>query len=380
MKFTLADIPPRILVRPNTQDGIQNFGEGNVYPQITENAIKASGRATQCTNIFGRFVRGKGFALPFANVIVNRRGLTVDRLHRMMVECYKKHRGFSAHINYNMLGQVTEINPVPFRENRLGEEDEESGTVDLILRHPDWGREIKKTFNRDLLLDYDVYNPDIEAINIQAESAGGFPAWRGQIFWWSANGFGKYPESSIDPVLEDVISDYDTKVFRGNNITTNFLASHIFEVNEFESEDSRKRFADNLKGFQGAKKTSKILVLENKPGADSNVKVHKVDIQKMDDMFEKTEISVKDSIRNIFLIPPVLCSDLVSGKMGTAQEIQDAFAFMNSNTSDDRLIFEEVFSQLFKNWHDPSVIPASFQVAPLSFTDATTTINTTSGN
>lgn len=377
MKFNLTEIPQRILVRPNPQDEIQNYGDGNVYPQITDNAIKGSGRATQCSNIFGKFVRGGGMAIPFYKTVVNRLGLTVDKLHRKIVDDYKKHKGFAIHCNFNMLGETISLSHVPFKECRLGLEDE-SGQVRTIKHHPDWGRETSKNFMRDKLISFNVYNPDPVVINAEAEEAGGFAKYKGQIFYYGADGTLNYPESSIDPVLEDTVSDYEGKQFRLNNITTNFMASHIFRHPPFETEPERRSYLANLKKFQGGKNGSKIFDLEESDPNNSFFKVDKVDIQDMDGLFKETEDSVRESIRSNYMLPGILASDLIAGKLGTAQEMKDAYDFYNSITADDRMIFEEVFTELFAHWYQPNINPDNnYQTIPLKFmgTIPTTTTN-----
>jgi len=364
VKATVAEVQSRLCVRPNKQAGIQNYDIDNAYPQRIRNAIKSSGRTTQCVNIYSRFIRGGGFKDPFFKVLVNeKKRLTVDKLHRRLVFDYARFKGFAMHLNYNMLGKIVSIDHVPFEELRLGLEDD-FGVVSKIVHHPDWARETG-SFKKELITGFDVYNPDPEAILSQAEAAGGFHKYKGQMFWWSANGLWKYPEASCDPVLEDVVADDESKQFRLNNISTNFLSPTMFEVDEFEDDNDEKDFKKAIEEFQGARKAGKIFLSQKLKGG-GGVDVKKMEVQSMDGLFEKTENATRESIRSNYMMLPVLLGDLVAGKLGTAQEIKDAYTFTNSIVVDDKMIMEETFSDLFVHWTQENVT-TDYTVTPLQY-------------
>ena len=205
MRASIADIAPRLGIKENKQQGIQNYDIDNCYPQRIRNAVKSSGRTMQCTNILERFIRGNGFAIPFYKTVVNNAGLTVDKFLRKVVRDYVLYKGFAVHVNYNMLGEIVSMTPMPFEESRLGIENEK-GSIELIKHHPDWARESSKQFKKELIIEFNVYNPDKEIVLQEADLAGGFSNYKGQVFWYSPYGM-KYPEAFCDPVLEDVVSD-----------------------------------------------------------------------------------------------------------------------------------------------------------------------------
>jgi hypothetical protein len=363
VKSNVIEIESRLIVKPNLQDGIQNYDVDNGYPQRIRNAKKSSGRTTQCVKTYFRFVRGTGFPDPFFKTVVNKKGLTIDKVHRKVAQDWVLFNGFAMHFNFNLLGEIVSIDHVPFEELRLGLEDEETGKVKVVKHHPDWARENGK-FKKDFITEFPIFNP--ANVIAEIEAADGIENYKGQILWVSNNGW-KYPEASCDPVLEDVIADDEAKQFRLNNISTNFLASHIMEVGEFENEDEEEELLESVENFQGGKKAARILVLQKK-GPEKSFTLDKVEINDMDGLFKETEDSVLDGIRRNYMIPAVLLSDLIAGKLGTAQEIQDAFAWMNSITSDERMMFEETFTDIFKYWHEANANPAGdFSCGELRF-------------
>lgn len=364
-KPTVTEPESRMTVKPNPQFGIQNYDVDNGYPQRIEKAKKASGRTTQCLNVYNRFVRGAGFADPFYKTIINdKKKLTVDRLHRAIVADFCLYRGFAIHLNFNALGQIVSMDHIPFKELRLGLEDELTGVPSVVKHHPDWTKESGKQWKSQLITEFSFFNPT--QILDEVIKLGGLDRSKGQVYWWSANGW-KYPEASCDPVLEDVVSDDETKQFRLSNISTNFLAAHILEINECENDDERDAIDNMVTDFQGGKKGGKFMILEKK-GTETTFNLQKVEPPDMDGLYQKTEDAVKESIRSNYMIPPVLVGDLVAGKLGTSQEIQDATLYFNTITSDDRMIFEEVFTELFKHWHiENANADDDFAIMPVKF-------------
>lgn len=364
-KPTITQVESRLAVKPNLQYGVMNYDVDNGYPQRIEKSKDASGRTTQCVETYVSFVRGMGFKDPFFKTIVNeKKKLTVDRLHRKLVEDFCLFNGFAIHVNFNALGQIVSMDHVPFKELRLGLEDENTALPSVVKHHPDWTKESSRQFKQELITEFTFYNPT--EIPDEVIKQGGLDKFKGQIFYWSKNGL-KYPKASCDPVLEDVVADDESKQFRLNNIATNFLASHILEINECENDKERDEIDEQLQSFQGGKNGGKIFMLE-KRGEKPSFTLAKLDPPDMDGLYEHTEDAVKESIRSIYKIPPVLVGDLVAGKMGTAQEIQDATLYFNTVTADKRMIFEEVFTELFKNWHQQGANPDNdFSITPLKF-------------
>ena len=143
-------------------------------------------------------------------------------------------------------------------------------------------------------------------------------------------------------------TDAKTKLFKYRNVSTNFMASHFIEVNEFESDEERNEFENQLADFQGADDALKMMLVERKATEESAIEIKKVDIQNVERLYEYTETSVRDSIIRNYLIPPVLLLQ-TAGKMGTSKEILDAVNYYNGVVDYEQYIIEESFTDLFKN-------------------------------
>jgi hypothetical protein len=366
MKSNLPRVEPRITVKVNKIDNIQNYDIDNNYPLRILDIIKASGTAKNCSNRFAKFIIGKGFKdSKFYQARVNRKRQTVDKVLREVVRDYSKLRGCSFHINFNALFQVNEVTPIPFDHCRLGLPDD-NGYVGKIAMYDDWGCRKRNKIDKEKIQFIDRWNPDPDVISSQVLKAGGWDKYNGQIFWYSADG-DCYPEAVIDPVVEDGVSDHSIKEFRLRNATTSFMPSHIIEYPyEFESEEEEQNEKQNWEKFQGTKNANKLMLLQN-PNPDKKINVIKVDWQDTDKIFQVTNDTVKQSIIEAYGIPPVLANIQTPGKLGTAQEMQDAYLIYNSVTEDDRLIFEEIFKEIFSIYRNPINQTGDYSIIPLSF-------------
>ena len=356
MKPTLTKVEKRISVRENKTDGILNYDIDNAYPQRVKNIVNASGTGTLCTNLFAKFIFGGGFNnKDFYKQIVNSRGLTADKLARYTARKLSLFNGCAFHVNYNMNYQVIEVNPIPFEHIRFVDVSDKKH-IGMLAVYDDWGRERSRLIKRDDIDYIDVYANNPDAIEAQVQKAGGWKNYKGQILYSTPDN--EYPLAPADSILEDIQTDSKSKIFKFRNITTNFMASHFVVVDEFEGSDDKEKdeqlndFIENLNDFQGSEDALKMMVIQKKAGSENSFDIKKVDIQDVDKLYEYTEQSVRDNIIRGYLIPPVLLNS-VPGKLGTSKEIEDATAYFNGVTYESRLLIEELFTELFKNFATP---------------------------
>ena len=362
MKATITDIEKRIVTPVNKTEGIINYDIDNGYPQRINTILNSSGTGSLCTSIFGKFLYGGGFLQEALSktIVSPAKKMTANKLLFKTGKSISKFNGFAIHINYNALYKKTSFNYIPFQDIRFTTQDNED-FPNMLAIYNDWD----KTRNPKIVkanIDYiNFYNPDPEAIQEQVEAAGGWDKYKGQVYYWSVDGM-EYPLAPSDSVLEDVQTDSHAKIFKFRNITTNFMASHILETNEFVDEIEKEQFLDNINTFQGSDDASKILLLE-KSTDESSFVLTKVDIQDIDKLYQFTEESVRDNIIRNYLIPSVLLL-ATPGKLGTSNEIQDATAFYNGVTEDFRNVIEESFSELFEN--SMFIVEPEFKIIPVA--------------
>ncbi|WP_147387902.1 phage portal family protein [Pelobium manganitolerans] len=363
----MADIEPRILYKENTSYGIVNYDVDNAYPTRVREMIAASGTASKCWDRYAKFIEGQGFADPvFYKSIVNRKRLTMDKLLRKFAKDLAMFQGFAVQINYNLLYEPCEFNIINFEDCRLPSEENEE-RQGMIAVYDDWAKRRRRQIKKDDIIWYDLYNPDAEEIEKQIEKAGGFSKWKGQVFWYSADGF-EYPLATCDAVLEDVDTDAQIQTFRNNSVRSGFLDHMLFvQKGKFESETEKEEFKQDLKTFQGAKKSTQIMLVEVE---DENEvpELKPMPSTDADEKFKNTNQTTKESIIEGFGIPPVLLNQLVPGKLGTGTEIADAVNFYNLQTVRERILMEETLRELC---HRASFVPVpkadNYSITEISF-------------
>jgi hypothetical protein len=337
----------------------------NLYPQRLIDIVSDSGTAKTCLFMYERFVMGNGAKdIDFYKAKVNDKGLTVDQLYRHVISGMGMFSGFALHFNFNALGQITEITPINFEYCRLGINENEG----KIAVYDDWGKTKRKTFKKTDVVYIDSFAP--EKVLRQIEAAGDIQDYKGQILYGTREGL-NYPLAGYDAVLEDMITEAQTKRFKANTSAKNFLASHILitgkeEVPEDENGrpiDDGNGFSKQLQSFQGGDGSGTILWMERESN-EENIELQKVDIQNYDGLYEYTENSSRDNIIKSFLIPPVLLVR-ISGSLGTSKEIADATDYYNSLTSYDRLVVEESMKEIFAYFHQNINPSGDYSILPL---------------
>jgi len=339
---------------------ILSYDLDNLYPQRIVDIINDSGTAKTCLRMLTRFVMGRGAKdTDFYKSIVNSKGLTVDKLIRKMSFSKGAFNGIALHINYNGLGQKIDVTPINFEYCRLGINDNER----KVAVYDDWAKVKRKNFKKQDVEFINVYNP--KNVLREVELCGGWENYKGQILYWTPNGL-EYPLTDFDAVLEDMITEAQTKRFKANTSAKNFLASHILITGKEEVDDEGnpigEDFSQTLERFQGGDGSGTMLWMQRESN-EEQIELQKVDIQDYDGLYEYTENSSRDNIIKSFLIPPVLLVR-TSGSLGTSKEISNATEFYNAITADDRLIIEEILKEIFTNFsynicpsNDYSILP-----------------------
>ena len=179
--------------------GIQAWGHNNLYPQEILELVASSESASACMDKYKSFIQGNGFKeVGFSEVVVNLIGETSDDIVGQLASDIGDFRGFAIHVNYNLLGQITELNHTPFENCRLSEADN-NGYVGQIAVHPDWTGRTKRggklvRVTKENIDFIDVFNPRKEVVLAQIESAGGIENYNGQVLWVSEAGKQTYPK------------------------------------------------------------------------------------------------------------------------------------------------------------------------------------------
>ena len=364
--------------------GIQTYGDDNLYPQVLNNIIAASSTGSGCVERLANFIEGNGLRnLDLSELVINRKGDTMDDLHTLICSDMAKFNGFAIHVNYNIFGQIVELQYVPFENCRLVEEDD-NGYVSHIVLHPDWTG--AKTRNGKLLrvdkrnCDYiNVFNPNREVVLAQIDAVGGIEYYNGQLLWVSMAGKNTYPTGKGDAVATEMSTDEGLSNVKYRNVRNNFLPAAMIitkrgsNLENYSDRPSMKGddFSDTLVQLQGDTNAGKLMeiTLEND---EEKPEVLHLNAQNYDKEFTVTDSSVIERIYSAFGQEAWYCIRI--GKVGFSGDIlEDAFEYYNSIVSKQQRLIERTFRAIFKHWHTP--VADDFSVEPLKYIrNATTTI------
>ena len=374
----------RVDVRYIQSLGVQSFGDDNLYPQFLKQLISGSGTAAECVGRYADFIEGNGFReITFSEYVVNRRGDTADDIHALICQDMAYYDGIALHVNYNMLGEIVELNYVPFENCRLQEEDD-NGYVEKIAVHPDWsgnktrnGKTLKVNKNT---IDYiDVFNPDKNVVIAQIEAAGGIEYYKGQVMWISGLGRNIYPSSRADRVVTEISTDEGLSNVKYRNVRNNFLpagmmitkkASNPIEIDEngkeiIQDNQEDTGFSDTLVKFQGDTNVGKIMEVvlncdEEKP------EFVQLKTNNYDKEFTVTDASTVERIYSAFGQEPWYCIRI--GKVGFSGDIlEDAFEYYNSIVNRQQRMIERALQKVFTYWHETVNPTFNFSVQPLKY-------------
>lgn len=350
MKVTIRDVERRFVPKVVKQDGIIGYDVDNAYPQKVMRMVGGSGTARNCVNLYAKFMNGRGQVNEdHGKTPVNRKGLTVNGLSTKTIKDFAIFGGFAIHVNYNLAFEKTGFSSIPFEQTRLTLPDDKDyhGRVKTISVYPDWAREHSRQIKKDKIKEIHLFDDDPEVIAKQIESVGGINNWNGQIMWFSNMGKG-YPLPIYDPVLEDIDTDAQIKIFRNSNVRTGFSASHLFiHKGIFEDDVSRQEFNDRIGEFQGADVAGSMMVIEVER-EEQIPELIKVESQLDARVIKVTNSNTKDSIIEAFGMPSVLVNaDNNEGVTFSNDLLKLSYDYYNSITEPERMILEEQFTKLF---------------------------------
>ena len=342
---------------------IQSYGKDNLYPQRMLSLILNSPTGGTCCELYERFIEGDGLKDKFfGDFVCNRHGDTVsDILHLIAVDLAHFH-GFALHVNYNMMGEIVEIQHMLFEGCRLEEEDD-LGRVAHIKYHPDWTGKKTRNGKRIEITDanvreFFVFNTNQEVVLDQIETCGGIDKYQGQVLWYSMDGRFVYPKPKYDKIVTALSTDDGIDNVKYRNVRNNFLVAgmliHKKAVSlgidpttglEAKNNDGGEEFSQNLDIFQGD--TNACSIMDVTVNAEEDIpKFEKLESQNFDSKFTVTETSTVERIYAAFGQEPFYCIRI--GKLGfSGTTINDAFAYYNSYVEKERKEISRVFAKVF---------------------------------
>lgn len=312
----IANLPkaePALDLRYIRNLGIKSYDADNLYPQNVRNIVLSSKTGSGCLERYADYIEGRGIASEaLAGFAVNLDGQTLEDLHAQVSGDLAMYNGFAIHVNYDIEGRIVSLHHVPFENVRVMEPDAE-GFVRQVALHPDWSGSLTRSGKtirvNEANTDYiDVFNPDPVVVLTQMLEAGGPQFYRGQIYYYSREGYMRYPYAKFHAVLADLSTDEGLSSVMLRNVRNNFLPAGAFvrlksqgaaltgdEPDGIADED----YSEDLASLQGDQNALKILdiTVETKEEMPEFLTFHGTNYDKE---FTQTSEETKDSIYAAF--------------------------------------------------------------------------------
>ena len=357
--------------------GLQSYDADNLYPQNVRNIVLNSKTGASCLERYKDYIEGRGIASELlAGLTVNMSGEHLSDLHQLVSDDFATLNGFAIHVNYNIDCRIVSLHHIPFENVRLKEPDEE-GVVRQVALHPDWsgkstrnGRPVKidKT-TVDLI---DVFNPDPSVVLAQMTEAGGPQYYKGQVLYYSSEGFLRYPFAKFHAVLADMSTDEGLSNIMNRNVRCNFLPSGAFirlksqGVLPEDGMDDTDSYSDDLAAIQGDSNALKIMdiTVETKEEAPEFVNIQG---NNYDKEFTATAAEIKDCIYSEFGQEGWL--SLRNGKVGfSGTLIADMERDYARRLTKTQAMLTQHYRRLLEHWAEPlPVLPdaETLRILPL---------------
>ena len=373
--------------------GIKSYDADNLYPQNVRNIVLNSKTGHGCLERYTDYMEGRGIAsAPLAGFIVNLDGETLADLHGLVSADLATYDGFAIHVNYDIDGGIVSLHHIPFENVRIAEPDED-GNVRKVALHPDWsgkltrgGKQVK--INKDTVDFLDIFNPDPAVVLSQIQEAGGPQFFKGQVYYYSREGYLRYPFARFHAVLPDMSTDEGLSNIMNRNVRNNFLPAGAFvrfksqgapqagDDADYESVDDAE-YADDLAALQGDMEALKMLdiTIESKEEMPEFINMQG---NNYDKDFTQTSTEVKDCIYSAFGQEGWL--SLRNGKVGfSGTLVADVERDYAKRLIKTQKAMTRCYKALLAAWTTGEALPAlpddvNLAILPLVGINATTTV------
>lgn len=346
------------LVRFDTKQGIYVNGVDNAYPERIERLINNSVTARQSASLLQSFIVGKGLGVD-DKFIINSKGTTLLEFLNEVSHSFSRQYGYFIHVNYNLEGDITYADLLPYSHCRIGKKDDNDYNGKILVSS-DWNdKKIKPTV-------FDVYNDRKEVVMKQI-ARDGIKKYKGQVLYVNPTPF-IYPLSKLDPVQLDADSEHQISVFKNASLRKGFFGKQLIITRPFTDGDvgsegyakgitERDKFRETIQDFMSVENTGSVLHLEmDLLGVEFEKEIifKNIDSNINDKLFEHSETSISDNIRMAFNnIPASLIRSKEGGLFGNSGEaINMMKLFYNDETTYERMLVEQSISKIMMNFKD----------------------------
>lgn len=329
----------------------------NLYPNKIKSISERSVSVTTAIGTHSGFLAGQGFGDGLNEIEVNDDGDSLQEILEDAARNKSIFNGVALHFNYNALGEIVEINTIPFEGLRWGRD------IDRLYYSKDWQRVSRLS----QVQEYFPFNPESVVNEINEVGIENHP---GQVLYYIGRRRDVYPTCRFDAALNDAQFENESSVYKLSAIQNNFNLDGIFKMppnlfsDDEENEDTINQLRFNHKGAMNAN-TSMFLPIPNEEYVKAKL-FEPIQQQNKDAFFKNQNEEAKLNIYETYQQPPILNGKFVGGGFSKENYI-DAFDYYNSKTEDERTVLEKVFNKFWNytvwaNGEQLEIIPKDFIV------------------
>lgn len=376
------------VVKFNSSLGVFVNGENNDYSETMQRIKRESKTAIMASEKMTDFLVGKGFGDADDDIRIN--GVRVIDILRDMAVDLVDERGLFVHVNYNSLGEITSMKPLPFDNCRVGDEDDRN-YKSKILVYPDW---LCGSIDNKKLKVYDVFNPNLKVIESQVERDEGWSNYKGQVFYLNMDGREIYPLSRLDSIWRECSSERESSIYKHRLLKFGFFGKTLFITRPLvgkkptaksttdewrryrDSQTELANFQKNASEFIGADSTGNFLHLQTDFKGEDLEKalvVKQIESKIDDKLFEYTDKQNFESICMIYKnLPPDLIKSSGSSIFGAnGTMIKEMKRSYQENTEFERSLLERTFNSLFALTKEGKELGRKLQIIKLIADEST---------
>lgn len=380
----------KVETRKSVVKGVLTFGPDNLLPQTLIDMVSNSVTASSCQLIRARFIEGNGlFNKALSETKVYRNGLTIDELIRQTSQQIAAFEVISLLVNYNGLGQIVGIKPVPVELIRLYERDG-FGNLTHAGIFPHIGSYLNANRRKEHT-KINLFNPDPLAVMQQIEQAGSVESYPGQLIYepFSMPGDEEYHLPTYAAAFRDIETENELSEYDYRTVTNGFSVSGVLKylgrVREGRKvEDEYGNFVEipydsaldpnsieyQMANNQGARNAGAILTY----GAASKEELDSMNFvdttgANLSQRYESTKSRVEGNIARSMQVPNELVNiRRVGGIAPTGDEIKVASQLMQSVVNPYQRKLTRLLSVIAEHWKTGTFQPgADFTIENLNY-------------
>lgn len=349
MKLTYSEYRnPITEVKEDKRKDIWTFGLDNQLAQLIHDLITQSPTALRASRLVTKAIIGGGIEQEIQankehdlnNVISIAAAQLVD-----MGNIYLR-------LGYNGELKINSIKVIPQAKIRKGKSDDMGFSG---FYHFD-NKEFKDKKSEATKIH--TYNGSKEAIEKQIESAGGIQKWNGQILHIKLDHGNHYALPMCYPVLQDMLTEANSSLFRANNTEKGFLNNNLLILPQLSNDEANEKFIQQFKKLEGAQGSGKNLLFQSDAGVEDITKqflLTPLNSQPNDKLFEYSDKKAESNIAKAFGIPQILINPQESGLFGSSGELlKAAKEFLYESYTEERNLLVSKLNMILKNWHQPT--------------------------